>query len=110
MIKDFCNAKITIYKQSHDINDEGEWVEHMIKWKEIWADITQTFIKGHVPYYRFAVRWNDEFPLENLIVRLGNAFFKLTTPPFRSLDKTKIIFSAIPISKASMKGYINASI
>ena len=105
MTHDFCNAKITIYKLSHDINNEGEWVEHMVKWKEIWADITQTFIKGHVPYYKFAIRLNDDISDSNFVICLGNAFFKLTTPPFRSLDKAKIIFSAIPMSKASMKGY-----
>lgn len=106
----FCNTKITIYKHSHDITNEGEWIEHMIKWKEIWADVTQTFIKGHVPYYKFAVHWNNDIPFDNFIIRLGDAFFKITVPPFRSLDKSKIIFSAIPIKKTSMKGYLNASI
>ncbi len=96
-MKRFCNAKITICKPSYDTNDDGNLVRSMEKVRSIWADITQTYISGHKPYYRFFIRGKESlriFP-QHFVVLLHDSYIKITSSPIYSVDKLGVIFAGV---------------
>ena len=96
-MKRFCNTKITICKLSYGTNDDGHLVRSMEKIRSVWADITQTYISGHRPYFRFFIRGKEVLRMlpQHFIVLVHGSRIKITSPPIYSVDKLGVIFAGV---------------
>lgn len=95
MKKNFYCERVTICKLSTNINENGEWVRCIEKYKETWAYIQQTFIKGHMPYFRVLLSRHETLP-ESFCIRIHNIFHIKTAPPILSPDKEFFILTCVP--------------
>lgn len=103
------NLRLTICKLSYVMNENGEWSRNMVKWKDVWADVKQSFIRGNVPYFRFRVRWQPDFPKQIAVVLNGNCY-RITTSPTPSPDRSYLTFSGVFSNDFSYRDQTNASI